>query len=242
MSKKFLGKVIAGAAFGGASLLVFTPSAALADGGYHPEGQRSGSSGRIFTKPHVAKAGDKIEVVEVCPEAQQHAWLWSRVTGKVDLTPGHRDDHPTGGDSGTGGDGREGGGEPEDTDGPSNPGDYGEYRGENGEETGPASGRPGGDHRAAGPDGWTGGDRAGFEYGTTVTIPWDAEPGSYALKGSCGEGELIVAPKGWVDGGAGGTSSGNRDNLAVAGTGTLGLAALGGLALLRRRRTDESPD
>ncbi|WP_422773479.1 hypothetical protein ACN28C_11495 [Plantactinospora sp. WMMC1484] len=258
MSKKFLGKVIAAAAFGGASLLVFTPSAALADGGYPPEGQRSGHAGRIFTKPHVVKAGDKIEVVEVCPEAQQHAWLWSRVTGKVDLTPEHRDGHPAGGGSGESGDGREGGGETAATERPSNSGDYGEYKGEDDKQETPsppgpsagavpapspsASGRPGADHRAAGPDGWTGGGRTGFEYGTTVTVPRDAEPGSYELKGSCGEGELVVAPKGWVDGGAGGTPSGSGDNLAVAGTGMLGLAALGGLALLRRRRTDESPN
>lgn len=46
------------------------------------------------------------------------------------------------------------------------------------------------------------------------------------------------APKGWVDGGAAGTSTDAK--LATAGGTLLGAASLGGLVLLRRRRTDGS--
>ncbi|SNT60494.1 hypothetical protein SAMN05421812_112109 [Asanoa hainanensis] len=46
------------------------------------------------------------------------------------------------------------------------------------------------------------------------------------------------APKGWVDGGAGGASTDVK--LFTAGGTLLGAASLGGLVLLRRRRTDGS--
>jgi hypothetical protein len=46
------------------------------------------------------------------------------------------------------------------------------------------------------------------------------------------------SPKGWVDGGAGGVST--DATLATTGGALVGAAALGGLVLLRRRRTDGS--
>jgi hypothetical protein len=46
------------------------------------------------------------------------------------------------------------------------------------------------------------------------------------------------APKGWVDGGGAGSSTDVK--LATAGGTLLGAASLGGLVLLRRRRTDGS--
>ncbi|MBE1484695.1 hypothetical protein [Plantactinospora soyae] len=392
MSKKFLGKVIAGAALGGASLLVWAPSTALADGGYHPDGYQKHDSGRVFAKPEVAKPGQEVKFIEVCSEPQQHAWLWSKVTGKVDLAP---KDHKEGYEADKKAEESKGGWDdggkkpeesPEHAAKPGDPGshessgeeykkereyqeflkykeqqEYLEYRrykeksapAENGaprtegapsaEEGAPAApgpsagavpappspsangqlpqpadgyqppaggpapggvggsmaddgkayeegkqgwddgkkaeegkdgwtdkkaeegkqgwddskkaeeSKPGWDEKKAeehkqgwddkkaeeGKDGWTD-EKAGYEYWAGVTIPWDAKPGTYELKGSCGEGELIITPKGWVDGGDGGATSGNSDNLAVAGVGMLGMAALGGLVLMRQRRTDES--
>ncbi|MFC6022362.1 hypothetical protein ACFP2T_40175 [Plantactinospora solaniradicis] len=448
MSKKFLGKVIAGAALGGASLLVWAPSTALADGGYHPDGYQKHDSGHVFAKPEVAKPGQEIKFIEVCQEPQKHAWLWSKVTGKVDLAPkDHKEDYEAGKknedygkkaeDYGAGkkAEERKGGWDDgskkpgESAEDAAKPGDAGdhessgedykkereyqeflkykeqqeylEYRrykeksapAENGapgaegapsaREGAPAApgptadavpaptptttgqlpqpaegyqppaggtgggmaddggayeeGKQGWDDKKAEEDkhgwtdkkaeenkpgwndkkaeedkhgwtdkkaeenkpgwndkkaeedkhgwtdkkaeedkhgwndkkaeedkhgwtdkkaeedkhGWTDkkaeedkhgwdDEKAGYEYWASVTIPWDAKPGTYELKGSCGEGELAVTPKGWVDGGDGGATSGSSDNLAVAGVGMLGMAALGGLVLMRQRRTDES--
>ncbi|MFY1687572.1 hypothetical protein [Plantactinospora sp. WMMB782] len=309
MSKKFLGRMIAGAALGGASLLVFSPSAALADGGHHPEGYQKDSSGRAFAEPAAVRPGGTVELVEVCAEAQKHAWLWSRVTGKVDLIP--RDDHQTGRKpeesrpeksdqgkaekpeenktqkpdegkaqkpdegkaqkpeegkaqkpeegkaEGAGGMARDDGGHGWAEYGEAEDGRHGWEKAEPRSDGGEADRKtepdrdgwektePGREGRESGggkaEDGWTGG-KGGYEYWNSVTIPWDAKPGSYELTGSCGKGELTILPKGWVDGGDGGATSGNGDNLAVAGLGVLGLAGLGGLVLMRQRRTDESAD
>ncbi|MET8086854.1 hypothetical protein ABZT87_22595, partial [Micromonospora sp. NPDC005237] len=80
MAKKMLGKVVAGAALGGASLLVFAPGIAFADG-HHDD------DGKVFAKPHVVKAGDEVKLLEICPDRQEHAFVWSKVTGKVKLKP-----------------------------------------------------------------------------------------------------------------------------------------------------------
>ncbi|MFD0822727.1 hypothetical protein ACFQ0D_31390, partial [Micromonospora zhanjiangensis] len=88
MSKKFLGKMIAGAALGGASLLVFAPGAALADGGPHHQGQE----GAIFTKPKAVKPGHEAAIYQICDDPQEHATAWSEVTGKVKLKP-KKDDY-----------------------------------------------------------------------------------------------------------------------------------------------------
>ena len=379
MSKKFLGKVIAGAALGGASLLVCAPSSALADGPHYPEEYHNGDRGRILSKPHVAKPGEEIKLIEICPKQQEHAWLWSKVTGKVDLAPaehrkdwtprehgegkktderGYGDDAATNDEKRAGKDskgGWESGKQSEDAKDehakqetkPSTEGwdsdarsekttekyqedadyqeflrykEYLEYRRYK-EKEAPTHGDPGAadsasgnekrsdssaavpapspspspspdasrannygepaersaagtggmaDH-GAGPegytDGWSHDDKTEehrkswdkdakaddhrkdwdkdakadeFAYWTTVTIPADAKPGHYELTGSCADGELIVLPKGWVDGGDGGATSGSSDNLAVGGVGMLGVAALGGLVLMRRHRTDET--
>ncbi|MFG1715577.1 hypothetical protein [Micromonospora sp. NPDC049203] len=96
MAKKMLGKVIAGAALGGAGLLAFTPGMAYAGG--HDEG-------KVIAKPHVVKAGDTVELLAICSEPQKHATVWSEVTGKVDLHPardGEHGDWADGGDWGGG--------------------------------------------------------------------------------------------------------------------------------------------
>ncbi|MGW3854258.1 hypothetical protein ACWD6H_05040, partial [Micromonospora arida] len=82
MAKKMLGKVVAGAALGGASLLVFAPGIAFADG--HDDG-------KVYAKPHVVKAGDEVKLLEICPDRQEHAYVWSKVTGKVKLKPADED-------------------------------------------------------------------------------------------------------------------------------------------------------
>ncbi|MBQ1027205.1 hypothetical protein [Micromonospora sp. C95] len=91
MAKKMLGKVVAGAALGSASLLVFAPGAAYADG------QPQTDEGKVFAKPHAVKAGEEVKLVQICPEEQEHPFVWSKVTGKVKLEPardgGSRGDH-----------------------------------------------------------------------------------------------------------------------------------------------------
>ncbi|MER7335508.1 hypothetical protein ABT339_28135, partial [Micromonospora sp. NPDC000119] len=79
-----------------------------------------------------------------------------------------------------------------------------------------------------------------FVYYGEAEVSEDAKPGRYKLKGSCGEGELVVLPRGGVDGGDGGAGAGTDRGLAAGGASLLGAAALGGLVLMRRRRTDES--
>ncbi|MET7963032.1 hypothetical protein ABZU44_21630, partial [Micromonospora zamorensis] len=79
-----------------------------------------------------------------------------------------------------------------------------------------------------------------FVYYGEAKVDKDAKPGRYELKGSCGEGELVVLPHGGVDGGDGGASTGTDRGLATGGAGLLGAAALGGIVLMRRRRTDGS--
>ena len=79
-----------------------------------------------------------------------------------------------------------------------------------------------------------------FVYYGEAEVSEDAKPGRYELKGSCGEGELVVLPHGGVDGGDGGAAAGTDRGLAAGGASLLGAAALGGLVLMRRRRTDES--
>ncbi|MEU0550857.1 hypothetical protein ABZ272_24135, partial [Micromonospora sp. NPDC005979] len=83
-------------------------------------------------------------------------------------------------------------------------------------------------------------DEREFVYYGEAKVDKDAKPGRYELKGSCGEGELVVLPHGGVDGGDGGVSTGTDRGLATGGASLLGAAALGGIVLMRRRRTDGS--
>ncbi|MEV0004007.1 hypothetical protein AB0H28_17210 [Micromonospora sp. NPDC050980] len=324
MAKKMLGKVVAGAALGGAGLLAFTPGMAYA-GGHDDEG-------KVIAKPHVVKAGDTVELLQICSEAQEHAYVWSKVTGKVELHPardGEHGDWADGGDwadrggdwaqdadqgpdgkdeHGKGPDGKDGHGKG--PDGREDPeGGEGHGPGEAGMPQPPADApQPGGrgagtaaDPVAQGPDrqvpeeygqaaepgwdasdwandahgkdgkdghgpdardahgpdahgaGWQGGDQYGpggdetgwehgkdFVYYGEARVAWDAHPGRYELQGSCGEGELVVLPRGGVDGGDGGMATTGLDRgLATGGAGMIGAATLGGLVLLRRRRAGD---
>ncbi|MFI7573688.1 hypothetical protein [Micromonospora sp. NPDC049497] len=342
MANKMLGKVVAGAALGGASLLVFTPGIAFADGHHHDE------EGKVYAKPHVVKAGDEVKLLEICEEPQEHAYVWSKVTGKVKLKPAHdreerggdrgdrdhgkddwkgRDDHKDKGRDDKGHDGKDkpkpqptgtattkpgtppaqppangqGGGADaagaeesrdyngyehgQDAEGRDKGHDYdregGEGRDWNGHEEYDRGGRDdkgheydreGGESRDSKGHGEYGSDKGGEsrdwkgheEYGSDeesegygkdkdrwehkrdyvyygeATVSADAEPGRYKLKGSCGEGELVVLPNGGVDGGDGGVGAGTDRGLAAGGASLIGAAALGGIVLMRRRRTDES--
>lgn len=293
MATKFLGKVVAGAAVGGASLLI-APGIAIADGGY-------GTDGQIFTHPKGAKAGHEVTIIEICPEPQKHAWVWSKVTGKLDLKPkggadgekygseetyGSKEAYGSQDETGNGSYDKQKppteSGKPdkkhEEEDkvwkGPKTPsgensagrgasdmepdaGDSWEKQGDNSqkpekgtdrkeEQSGKKDDKSGGKngyeeggasdgHGAESSDG----ESKKWVYATTVTIPWGTKPGRHEVKGSCAEGVLYVAPKGWIDGGDGGTT-GTDPALAAGGAGMLGAAALGGILLLRRRRTDGS--
>ncbi|MFG1775697.1 hypothetical protein ACGFIG_04610 [Micromonospora sp. NPDC049048] len=323
MANKMLGKVVAGAALGGASLLVFTPGIAFADG--HDDG------GKVYAKPHVVKAGDTVKLIEVCSERQEHAFVWSKVTGKVNLKPaegrgdwrggeeGSRDhdkgkdhedkgrdhdkgkdhedkgrDHDKGKDeapkpqpstTGEGGGAADAGAEGERDwkgyeHGQDAEGDRGDKDGkgdrearedkygsdESGREDRKEHDKYGSDeyaregredHDKYGSDeydrkghdsGWSEEEsedkgwehKRDFVYYGEAEVSEDAKPGRYELKGSCGEGELVVLPRGGVDGGDGGLAAGTDRGLAAGGASLIGAAALGGLVLMRRRRTDES--
>ncbi|MER7458464.1 hypothetical protein [Micromonospora sp. NPDC126480] len=321
MANKMLGKVVAGAALGGASLLVFTPGIAFADG-HHENG------GKVFAKPHVVKAGHEVKLLQICEEPQEHAYVWSKVTGKVKLKPvkdsrgdwreddkhgkdkkrdhkddwkddkhgkdkgrDHKDDWkddkghgkddpkpprpeptetvttqpapPANGERsyGQGGGAADAADEKDrkdwkgyehgqDAEGGRDSKDHEEYDSEGdwkGHEDEKSKGRDGhdseegdwsdeesGDH---GKDRWE--HKREFVYYGEAKVDWDAKPGKYELKGSCGEGKLVVLPRGGVDGGDGGMSTGADRGLAAGGASLLGAAALGGLVLLRRR-TDGS--
>ncbi|WFE31821.1 hypothetical protein [Micromonospora sp. WMMD975] len=362
MAKKMLGKVVAGAALGGAGLLAFTPGMANA-GGHDNEG-------KVIAKPHVVKAGDTVDLLQICSEPQEHAYVWSKVTGKVDLHPARDGEHgewadggdsadhggewadgggwADGGDWADGGgwagrgddwtedadqgpDGKDGHGDdhgkgPEGKDdkgkapeGKDDKGKDGHGPGEAGMPEPPADPKPGGvgagmadaaagegpeEYGQAAEPGWDaalwaddqhakdgkdgkdakdgkngkdgkdgkdshgedakdehgkdgkdehggdeyghGGDEAGWERGKDFVyygeahVSEDAHPGRYELSGSCGEGELVVLPRGGVDGGDGGmATTGMNRGLATGGAGMIGAAALGGLVLLRRRRASD---
>jgi hypothetical protein len=348
MANKMLGKVVAGAALGGASLLVFTPGIAFADGHHDDEG-------KVYAKPHVVRAGETVKLLEVCPDRQEHAYVWSKVTGKVKLKPAegrndwrggeedsrehdkgrdhdkgkdHEDkgrDHDKGGDHGKDGDHGKGDNGKDETPKPqptatatatgqpkpptngqgggaADAGAEGDWKGyEHGQDAeGDREGRDKGhdksdregrdkghedkygsgsngsdeydredrkDHDGYGSDsngsdeydrkghdgGWSDEESEGngkdkdrwehkrdFIYYGEAEVSEDAKPGRYELKGSCGEGELVVLPRGGVDGGDGGVGAGTDRGLAAGGASLIGAAALGGLVLMRRRRTDES--
>ena len=330
MANKMLGKVVAGAALGGAALLVFTPGIAFADGHHHED------EGKVIAKPHVVKAGHEVKLLQICEEPQKHAYVWSKVTGKVKLKPvkdgkgdwreddkhgkdkgrDHKDDHgkdkgrdhkddwkddkghgkddpkprpepdetvttqpapPAYGEQSYGqgggaadaadhekdrkdwkgyehGQDAEGGRDSKDHKDKSDGRDSkdhdgydsegGDWKGHEddkskghdgyGSEEGDWSDEESGDH---GKDSWE--HKRKFVYYGEAKVDWDAKPGKHKLEGSCGEGKLVVLPKGGVDGGDGGMSTGADRGLAAGGASLLGAAALGGLVLLRRR-TDGS--
>ena len=297
MAKRMLGKVVAGAALGGASLLVLNPAMTYAAG--HED------EGKVHAKQDAVKPGDHVKLLETCPAAQEHANVWSKVTGRVDLNPVHKKHGEDADQKGHDGKDRNGGDEQgraeqssaeqssaEQSDAPD--AYYGTPKPPEPEPPAdadlgdPAYGEGGGtsDESDAdqGPDGtmreddqgkgdesggqdrkdqdWTGYDEYGqgpesedpdrtgrdedgweqvkdFGYYGEATVAADAQPGTYRLKGSCGEGELVVLPKGPVNGGDGGMTRTSTDlGMAAGGAGMLGAAALGGLVLMRRRRAN----
>ncbi|WBB66753.1 hypothetical protein [Micromonospora sp. WMMD812] len=329
MAKKMLGKVVAGAALGGASLLVFAPGIAFADG--HHDGKDK--DGKVLAKPHVVKAGEEVKLLEICSEKQEHAFVWSKVTGKVELKPvkddhgDKRDDWRGGEEDSYGRDGKDEHGKDDngkdhngkdengkdhngkDENGKDHNGKDENGKDENGKDENGKDHENGNDEAnggygagAAAADGkdedrkdWNGyehgqdrGDDKGdkkddgkkdedksdheengswdskdrengreddksdhgkdedrwehkrdFLYYGEAKVDKHAKPGKYELKGSCGEGTLVVVPRGGVDGGDGGATGTDR-GLAAGGASLLGAAALGGIVLMRRRRTDES--
>lgn len=88
MTTNMLGKVVAGAALGGASLLAFAPGIAFADDAQGGEGHHQ--KGKVITDPYAVRAGHDVKFVEICAEPQEQAFVWSEVTGKVKL---HSRDH-----------------------------------------------------------------------------------------------------------------------------------------------------
>ncbi|MGC5291364.1 hypothetical protein ACPXBU_34535, partial [Micromonospora sp. DT231] len=117
--------------------------------------------------------------------------------------------------------------------------EYGSDKGwESKDEHGSDKGRDSKDEHGSDEDSWE--KEREFVYYGDAKVDKDAKPGRYELKGSCGEGELVVLPHGGVDGGDGGASTGADRGLATGGAGLLGAAALGGIVLMRRRRTDGS--
>jgi hypothetical protein len=140
MANKMLGKVVAGAALGGASLLVFTPGIAFADGG--PRGGGEAREGGIHTKSHVVKAGEKVTLVEICTEPQEEAFVWSKVTGQVKLhraEDGGKGKHDEG-EYGKGEHGKPGEGKP--SEGKGEHGKPGEGKGEEKPGEGKGEGKP----------------------------------------------------------------------------------------------------
>ncbi|MEQ4206695.1 hypothetical protein ABN028_16570 [Actinopolymorpha sp. B17G11] len=229
MSKKFLGRMVAGAALAGACLLSTAPgaAAATADGG----GGDHHEKGIIKTFPQWAKPGHEVKVLQICSKPQPKAWAWSEVTGKVKLWPWK---------------------------GPLRPEMVEEYAAPpNGDAMSePRNAVPNGEKKwdkkkaeANGLKDGVGGDevdgqkdgvkRKHFVYWGSAEIPSYADPGKYKLKGSCAYGHLYVVPNGGVDGGDGGTSDTNT-SLAVSGAGVLAAAGIGGIVMMRRRRTDGS--
>lgn len=233
MSKKFLGRMVAGAALAGACLLSTAPGAAAApaDGGgnYHDKGI-------IKTFPRWVKPGHEVKVVQICSKPQHKAWAWSEPTGKVKLWPwkGPRPEPlmledsilPPNGDM----DAEPNGVLP---DGEKEKYDKKKYDSEEGWKDGVR-----GDSEEGSKDhgDWK---KKHFIYWGNAEVSTYTRPGKYELKGSCAKGQLYVVPNGWVDGGDGGTTDTNT-SLAVGGAGALVAAGIGGIVMMRRRRTDGS--
>ncbi|MEH1013965.1 hypothetical protein V6U90_12760 [Micromonospora sp. CPCC 206060] len=233
MAKKFLGKLVVGAALGGAALLVSAPGIALADQAPAPH-----KWGKIFTEPATVHPGQRIEIVQICSEAQEHAKAWSKVTGEVKLHPApHHRGEPGGQPGGENGDDHRGG-RPGSENGDDHKG--GRPGSENGGENGRESGAENGDEHKGGKGGSdTGSEHRKFVYTGEAQVDRHARPGTYELKGSCAVGEIVVAPRGHVEGGDGGATT--STGMAAGGIGLVAAAALGSMLVLRRRQADGTP-
>jgi hypothetical protein len=220
MSKKFLGRMVAGAALAGACLLSTAPGAAAATpadgGGDHYQ------KGIIKTFPQWVKPGYEVKVVQICKEPQQKAWAWSEPTGKVKLWPWKGGPPPT-----------------EVLENNVAPSDGAYPDGKKYDMRELDSGDAQKDGVGGNSFGHKDGNKKHFVYWAKAKIPSITDPGHYKLKGSCAYGHLYVVPDGAVDGGDGGTSDTNT-SLAVGGAGALAVAGVGGIMMMRRRKTDGS--
>ncbi|MER5702694.1 hypothetical protein ABT023_12220, partial [Micromonospora sp. NPDC002296] len=153
-----------------------------------------------------------------------------------DEESGHGKDSSYGNDSGRGNEHGKDSGRGEDS-------EHGKDSGR-GNEHGKDSGR--GNDSEHGKDSGRGEDERSWEhkkdfvYFGEAEVSEDAEPGRHKLHGSCGEGELVVLPRGHVEGGDGGATTGTDRGMVTTGAGMLGAAALGGIVLMRRRRVNGS--
>ncbi|MFC6022360.1 hypothetical protein ACFP2T_40165 [Plantactinospora solaniradicis] len=246
MSSKLLGKVLAGAGLGAASLLICTPGTALADGG-GPGHEYD--KGHIYTEPKGVKPGHKFKIYLECEHPVRKPWVSSKITGKIWLKPVEENGE------------REPGRpeEPDDNGQPEDPGQPSQPPG-NGQPTPPPNdeqpGQPGlpedgqpalpedeqpqaGDEEGQGGEGGQAAYGNEHEYWAWAKVPSKTKPGHYAAKGSCdGKGKIVVLPNGSVSGGDGGVST--DTSRTAAGASLLGAAALGGFLMVRRRRTDGS--
>ncbi|MBE1484697.1 hypothetical protein [Plantactinospora soyae] len=250
MSSNLLGKVLAGAGLGAASLLICAPGTALADD-YRPG--HEDNKGHIYTEPKGVKPGHKFKIFLKCEHPVERPWVSSRITGKIWLKPVKEHDEREGRPQAPDDNGSEDPGQPSQppqTGQPSLPPD-GEQPGqpEDGQPMLPEDGLPqdGADEQtedgAGGqPQGGEGGQAAAYgdehEYWAWAKVGSKTKPGHYEAKGSCGHGTIVVLPRGWVPGGDGGAST--DTSRTVAGAGMLGAAAIGGFLMIRRRRTDGS--
>jgi hypothetical protein len=252
MSSKLLGKVMAGAGLGAASLLICAPGTALADDA--PDGHEH-NKGYIYTEPKGVKPGHKFKIFLKCEHPVQRPWASSKITGKLWLKPvkenGEREPERE--------QAPDDNGQPETPGQPSQPPGTGQPPlppnggqpplPEDGQPPLPEDGQPPLPEDAQpqaetdGQDqGGEGGQAAyGYEakYWAWAKVSWKTKPGHYTAKGSCGNGKIVVLPRGSVPGGDGGASSTDTSRTA-AGASLLGAAALGGFLMIRRRRTDGS--
>ncbi|WP_159079403.1 hypothetical protein [Plantactinospora sp. BC1] len=247
MSRKLLGKVVAVAGLGAASLLICAPGTALADDAPH---ERE-NNGHIHTVPKGVKPGHKFKVILKCEHRVEKAWVSSKVTGKLWLKPVEEDGVRVPERQRPPADG----GQPDDDGQPPVPpnGEQPPLPPNGGQPPLPPDGgqpplpeeggQPGtGDGQ---PDGGQGGQAAAYGdeavYWAWAKVPYKTKPGHYRAWGACeATGKIVVLPRGSVPGGDGGAAS-TDSGRAAAGAGMLGAAAIGGFLMIRRRRTDGSP-
>ncbi|MDG4789538.1 hypothetical protein O7626_27055 [Micromonospora sp. WMMD1102] len=244
MSRKLLGKVMAGAGLGAASLLICAPGTALADGAPHDRGNR----GHIHTVPKGVKPGHKFKIILKCEHPVARAWVSSKITGKIWLKPVPEDGlrvpetprpQPDGG-------GQPDGGQPPISPQPEPPNPQPEPPANTQPPLPPENTQPPLPDAQPDMEGQPGGEGGQAAYGGAVYAAWAkvphwTRPGHYPAWGACdSKGKIVVLPRGWVHGGDGG-ATGSDSGKTAAGASLLGAAALGGFLMIRRRRTDGSP-
>lgn len=88
MSRKFITKVIAGAAFGGASLLIAMPAMASAADDPHHDRDHKKVEGWVYAYPDHTKAERTVTLVQICKDPVQYPTIESDLLGVVELFPG----------------------------------------------------------------------------------------------------------------------------------------------------------